>query len=57
MIVDIEDIELTGKRVTDLVGHLDDVQQHAGRQALRQAGAVVQQVRCQGREECGDGLV
>ena len=50
MIVDVADIELTGKGVTDLVGHLDDVLAHAGRQALQQAGAVVQQVRCQGRE-------
>ena len=34
-----------------LVCHLDDVKQHAGRQALGQAGAVVRQVGCQGLED------
>ena len=43
--------ELTGKRATDHVCHLDDVKQHAGRQALEQAGAVVGQVRCQDLED------
>ena len=43
--------DLTGKRATDHVCHLDDVKQHAGRQALEQAGAVVGQVWCQDLED------
>ena len=57
MLVDTADIKLTGKGATELVCHLDDVLQHAGRQALRQAGAVVRQVRCKAWEEWGDSLV
>ena len=44
MLAATADTELTGKGATDLVCHLDDVKQHSGRQALGQAGAVVQQV-------------
>ena len=51
MLVDTADIKLTGKGATELVCHLDDVHQHAGRQALRQAGTVARQVRCKGQEE------
>ena len=44
--------ELTGERATDLVCHLGDVLQLAGRQALGQVGAVVQHDGCQqGRED------
>ena len=51
MLADTADTELTGKRATGLVCHLDDVKQHAGRQALGQAGAVVRQVGCQCLED------
>ena len=51
MFADIAITELTGERATDLVCHLDDDKQHAGRQALGQAGAVVRQVGCQGLED------
>ena len=51
MLAATADTELTGKGATDLVCHLDDVKQHSGRQALGQAGAVVRQVGCQGRED------
>ena len=51
VLVVIADSELTGKRATDLVCHLDDVKQHVGRQALGQIDAVVRQVRCQGLED------
>ena len=51
MLADTADTELTGKRATDQVCHLDDVKQQAGLQALGQAGAVVRQVGCQGLED------
>ena len=48
---DTADTKLTVTTATDLVCRPDDFKCHARLQSLGQAGAVVQHVRCQGRED------